>query len=322
MVGETQHLVDFSQRRSSKPSTGSPSEDGDAMSSISELWQAHTASYNSQMSGAMDMSRRSSTTDRPSVIGLREKLLREAREERKRYLDLEETRRKATLITEGRSVANAETQTDPVAFASSAASTKAALGTSALVTGNPSTWSSADEEAQAEALRTIEMLRQRSSKNKSSEMNAQSRASELERELESEKAARQELETKMAQERNWRVAAQQQVMCLEYELDGKEAALQVAERQLEKRGADLDQAQRVLDMTTQATAPGSEDFDLRSMRTQLEERNRQLELKESHIQHLLSLLNKHGTSLVQGPDPMQSQGRLNAVHSAYAGWKG
>ena len=75
------------------------------------------------------------------------------------------------------------------------------------------TWSPEDEQQQQEALRSIQLLKRQ------------------ERRPEGEET-----------ERSRREAAQQQVLCLEYELDGKEAALQMAEKHLEQREVELQEA--------------------------------------------------------------------------------
>merc|ERR550525_190627 len=82
-----------------------------------------------------------------------------------------------------------------------------------------SLWSPADDDAQGAALRVIQMLSERGSH----VHNAESRISELEAELRAERAARQDLDRQIAHERSLKEAAQQQVLCLEHELDGKEA---------------------------------------------------------------------------------------------------
>merc|ERR1711879_606227 len=101
-------------------------------------------------------------------------------------------------------------------------------------------------------------------------------------------------------------AAQQQVLCLEYELDGKEAALQVAERALERRDADLQQAQlqlRALQEGTPLQPMGTsslgEEVRVNALQSQLLERERQLELKDQHISRLLNVLRQHRSIFVE-----------------------
>jgi len=216
-------------------------------------------------------------------------------------------------------------QTDPVVVLSGASSLSLGTG-SRLPFGTQATsgWTAADEAAQAEALHAISLLKQSGTQGQQSE----GKLSELEAELRSERASRQEVGAQLAHERCRKEAVQQQVLCLEYELDGKEAALQVAERTLERRDTDLHQVQQQLrklqegqqspfgpggggtslafsaglgggdsglgstagSMAFSAAAPGGEDPRTRAIRTQLLERERQLELKDQHIQRLLNVL--------------------------------
>merc|ERR1712151_878991 len=116
-------------------------------------------------------------------------------------------------------------------------------------------WSAEDEAAQNEAIRTIQLLKESGGQNRRA---TEGRMQDLEAELRAEQAGRQECETQAAHERSRKEAAQQQVLCLEYELDGKEAALQVAERALERRDKDLQLAQQqVHQAQAQQRVPGS-----------------------------------------------------------------
>merc|ERR1712151_261329 len=142
-------------------------------------------------------------------------------------------------------------------------------------------WSAEDEAAQNEAIRTIQLLKESGGQNRRA---TEGRMQDLEAELRAEQAGRQECETQAAHERSRKEAAQQQVLCLEYELDGKEAALSVAERALERRDADLQQAQlhiRALQDGAMAlpTSGGvsNDEPRIRALRAQLVERERQLE---------------------------------------------
>lgn len=245
-----------------------------------------------------------------SVTGLRDRLLREARSERARCLEVAEAaeRRRAEL----RGVSHAATQTDPVVIADSSnhsssipttvVGAPAADPSPSSGTGAIPGWSQHDEAAQAEALRTIQMLGQRGSQSRFTE----SRVGELEAELRAERAGRQELDAQVAHERSRKEAAQQQVLCLEYELDGKEAALQVAERALERRDADLQQAQQQLRALQEGAVAhsmlvtsNSEEARVKALKSQLMERERQLELKDQHISRLLNVLRQHRSTFVE-----------------------
>lgn len=158
-------------------------------------------------------------------------------------------------------------------------------------------WTRADDEAQTEALRRIELLRSRGPAKSAAKEDLKT----LEDRLDVERRLRQDAEKQLAQERMKREATQQQVMCLEYELDGKETQLQEAERQLEQR--------EVQHPMEQSIVIGSEDV-MRGLRTELEDKDRQLELKENEIKHLLSVLNQHGSTAY-------AEDRLSSTYSAY-----
>lgn len=219
--------------------------------------------------------RLSLNADRASVIGLKTSLLQQAREERQRCLAERDLRH----------MIHASTQTD-----SGTADRRPSLSADR----RPS-WSKEDEEAQAEALRTIELLRQRGSRNGISD----EKKNELESTVTFQKKNNEDLEGQVSFERSRKEAAQQQVLCLEYELDGKEAALQILERQLEKREAELQHAMLALDSLAQGGTQAGGDAQVRALRAQLSEKDRQMELKEQHIAQLLSVLRQHEDSMVQ-----------------------
>lgn len=229
--------------------------------------------------------------NRPSVIGLRDRLLREARSERQRCLEVAEAaeRRRAEL----RGISSVGIQTEPV-FLMDGPRTD---GTGVLsAASGPASWTQSDESAQAEALRTILLLGERGN----SSRHAEGRLAQLEEELRAERAARQELGAQATHEAKGKEAAQQQVLCLEYELDGKEAALQVAERALERRDAELQQVQLQLQTEQEgldeygggaaSSNAAYEDARIRALRQQLMEREGQLDQKDQHIARLLVVL--------------------------------
>eukprot|EP00930_Biecheleria_cincta_P062972 TRINITY_DN48433_c0_g1_i1.p1 TRINITY_DN48433_c0_g1~~TRINITY_DN48433_c0_g1_i1.p1 ORF type:complete len:268 (-),score=72.36 TRINITY_DN48433_c0_g1_i1:123-926(-) len=261
--------VGFGEKKSNAPSTGSPSEDGDCMSSVS----------------AHDNRRLTTTSDRASVIGLKTTLLQQAREERERRLA--DRRHSGEL----RSVLHASTQTDPVSLGT--ADRRPSLRATSFGDASAMSWSKEDEEAQAEALRNIELLRQRGSRAGISD----DKKIELESTVMFQKKNNEDLTGQVAFERSRKEAAQQQVLCLEYELDGKEAALQILERQLEKREAELQQAMLALDGIAQGGGHAGGEPQVRALRAQLSEKDRQLELKEQHIAQLLSVLRQHEDSM-------------------------
>jgi len=262
----------------------------------------------------------------PSVIGLRDRLLREARNERQRCLDVAEaTERKRA---EFHSTYHVGTQTDPVVIMDASGGsgggglgTTSALGSSALF--QPGMWSASDEMAQSDALRTIAMLGERGNQSQQSE----GRVAEVEAQLRAERASRQECETQVTHERNRKEAAQQQVLCLEYELDGKEAALQVAERTLERRDTDLQQAQlqlRALQESNASIAAGhhtahlSDDVRCKALQAQLLEREQQLDLKDQHISRLLNVLRQHRSIFVDDDSTVCGNERAALTYSNLA----
>jgi hypothetical protein len=180
-----------------------------------------------------------------SVVGLRDKLLREARNERQRCLEVAEAAERRRL--ELRASSNAAAQTDPVTIEGSTWGGTSALGTSTLSSGvdgtmSRSPWGVEDDQAQAEALQAIKMLGSCGSQ----AQQAESLIRKLEAELLLERQRRKEIEGNLNSERVRKEAAQEQVLCLEHELDGKEAALQVAERTLDQRESEVNQIHRRL----------------------------------------------------------------------------
>lgn len=151
------------------------------------------------------------------------------------------------------------------------------------VEGKSTGWSQADEDAQAEAIRTIRMLQARDS--------AASCRGGLGRE-DSVEELRKELEL----ERCLRLAAQDQVRCLEFELDNKESAIQVLQTTLEKREQDLQRAQLEVrqflwqhqDKTASSpTRSGACDYErVRALREQVLELEYQVQIKDMQIERL------------------------------------
>lgn len=308
-----------------------------------------------------------------SVIGLRDRLIREARNERQRCLEVAEAAERRR--SEYRCTSTVATQTDPViismpgslpgslngAFSNGVAPGSITPGASRLPSGcvtpvssvnfsasrraaspprlphgalapggspshasmantptsRPAGWNNQDDEEQAEALRTIQMLGQRS--NQASD----ERVGKLDDQLRRLRLEVEAAQGQFATERSQKDAAQQQVLCLEYELDGKESSLQVAERNLEKRDQDLQLAQGELRSVKDAqairgiaagTTVATEEARVKVMRQQLLERERQLELKDQHISRLLSVLRQHRSLIGDSDDaPSHSLGDLSMI---------
>mmetsp|Transcript_48018 Transcript_48018/g.133994 ORF Transcript_48018/g.133994 Transcript_48018/m.133994 type:complete len:437 (-) Transcript_48018:36-1346(-) len=270
------------------------SDDGDALTSVSAA---------RPIGGTSDV--------RPSVLGLRDRLVREARNERQRCLDIAEAaeRRRAELC----GIGHVATQTEEVFLVEGPGASPDGMPTSF----DFSTWGESDEAAQAEALRTIKLLGARDSFSKESASNV----TQLEEMLRAEEAAVVELDAQLVNERTRKEAAQQQVLCLEYELDGKEAALQVAERALEGRDTDLQHAQlqllqlqEGLDRSmSDASAQAQGDSQLRALRAQVVEREQLLHQKDQHIAGMLDLLRQHRSLGLEEDSTMCGSDRSMAV---------
>lgn len=149
----------------------------------------------------------------------------------------------------------------------------------------PAAWSKADEEEQAEAVQAIQLLSSRSCG-----------PSRLERQV-----ARLEDEllgvyAQLKDEGALRAAAQEQVRCLEHELDGKEACLQAMTSALEQRNAELQQAQSQLSASQAKVAepaPSTAEPHIKLIEAKVQAQEFQLQLKEQHISRLMSVLRHH-----------------------------
>lgn len=241
-----------------------------------------------------ELSRKSGAALTPTSgeVGLRDRLLQEARSERQRCLEVAEAAERRR--SEFRAVVHVGAQTDPVVILDGAGSLPGVTGSSGATSSfasRPGVWTHDDEEAQAEALRTIQLLGECVGDHSRV---AENRVSDLEVELRMERESHEHFDSQLAQERSRKEALQQQVLCLEYELDGKEAALQVAERALERKSEDLQrvelQLQSLKEVTDQVARAGGDDVRTKALRTQLVDRERQLQQKDQHIAHLISVL--------------------------------
>jgi len=147
-------------------------------------------------------------------------------------------------------------------------------------TANSASWTSVDAAAQAEALRTIAMIGER-----------RSRDGEDVKELQ---AKIQELDALVVQERYRNAAKQNQMVCLEHELEEKDAKLMMVSSELQRRESDLRKTESDL-RSAQDQAGG---FDIKSMqglqemKRLIEELKRQLKLKDEQIFQLMSVLHE------------------------------
>mmetsp|Transcript_19323 Transcript_19323/g.54617 ORF Transcript_19323/g.54617 Transcript_19323/m.54617 type:complete len:263 (+) Transcript_19323:62-850(+) len=145
-------------------------------------------------------------------------------------------------------------------------------------------WSRADEEAQAEAVQAIRLLSHRGP-------GLEPRVAGLEEELLGVYA-------QLRDESALRVAAQEQVRCLEYELDGKEACLQAMASAFEQCNSELQQARSQLSASQAKVAepaPSTTDREphIKLIEAKVQAQEFQLQLKEQHISRLMSVLRHH-----------------------------
>eukprot|EP00746_Dinoflagellata_sp_MGD_P161621 gnl/MRDRNA2_/MRDRNA2_88836_c0_seq1.p1 gnl/MRDRNA2_/MRDRNA2_88836_c0~~gnl/MRDRNA2_/MRDRNA2_88836_c0_seq1.p1 ORF type:complete len:261 (-),score=62.53 gnl/MRDRNA2_/MRDRNA2_88836_c0_seq1:168-950(-) len=153
-----------------------------------------------------------------------------------------------------------------------------------------SDWNAQDDIDQEDALKSLQFLGEQIG-----------RSSELEAKL-AEAPSREEqgdelihlqvhlasLRESLAKERDQRESMQHQMMCLEQELDAKEATINDLERDLERKDEELSHVQR-----GQKRAIGCDDSRVRALEHQLRDREQQLEAKDGHIARLLSVLRQH-----------------------------
>eukprot|EP00747_Dinoflagellata_sp_TGD_P184265 gnl/TRDRNA2_/TRDRNA2_39737_c0_seq1.p1 gnl/TRDRNA2_/TRDRNA2_39737_c0~~gnl/TRDRNA2_/TRDRNA2_39737_c0_seq1.p1 ORF type:complete len:258 (-),score=48.86 gnl/TRDRNA2_/TRDRNA2_39737_c0_seq1:16-690(-) len=176
------------------------------------------------------------------------------------------------------------TQTDPVTVRCPDASA-----------GSTQTWSTSDDANQMEAIRMIQLLGKRGT----AQDGGARRAADTEDLIRREREACKELGTSISQEISRTQAAQQQVLCLEAEMDAKESCIQATERALERKSADVDCLQRQLRILhegraarrgSQSEVPNASEEVLKQ---QLAEHNRRLEMKDQHIVRLINVLRQH-----------------------------
>mmetsp|Transcript_87509 Transcript_87509/g.245745 ORF Transcript_87509/g.245745 Transcript_87509/m.245745 type:complete len:312 (-) Transcript_87509:128-1063(-) len=249
----------------------------------------------------------------PLVSGLRDRLVQEARNERQRVLEAADAaeHRRAEL----RGICSVSSQTDPI-FVMGGPGDLPDVSSPAI----RSVWSAADEAEHQEALRTIQLLSACSSHSQAAECEV----AQLEERLQAVRVARAKAEVALNYERSRKEAAQQQVMCLENELDSKEVALQVAERALENRDADLQQVgaelQQLHSGLVRGFAPATTmvaGAHLERLRAEVADRERQIHQKDEHIARLTQLLRQPRIGIGAQEAPAVRVGVKNfAVHPA------
>lgn len=234
---------------------------------------------------------------RQTVCSLRDRLVQEAMQERHRCLEVAKAaeRRRG----EFRGLVHTSTQTDPVTFAadvSASASNGASPSVSERGCGLPAADGDDDEE-QMEAIRALVKLGELGQQSQCKE----ARVSELSREVQNERQHREEAHAELAMQRSCRESTQEQVICLEKELDSRESALQAVQTALERRTAELQQA--LLHMRALEEGYGRSgtsgrivlmNDECRHLRSQLNEKEHLVDLKDRHIARLLAELRTRG----------------------------
>lgn len=239
--------------------------------------------------GLLTGGERSFTRATADMVRLRDRLLHEARQERLRCLEVAKAADR--WRDDLRSVSEASTQTDPIVIrADDDEAAAEAAG-----------WRPEDEEAQMEAVLAIQMLGQRGATSEDQFR----QASHLEGQLRSEQATISALRGRVDEEQRDREAVQQQVLCLEQEMDAKESALSVAQKAVERRDAELQQVRQDFDVLTSGrelaaptalTAASRDDAaHVRALGQRVLEQDGQLEAKDRHIAQLLDELKRFAT---------------------------
>jgi len=145
-------------------------------------------------------------------------------------------------------------------------------------------WSEDDDLAQEEALRAIAAL------GAGGRANA-ARVEELESQVLKEQSRSRQLELQLAQERECKEVAEREVRRLQTELERRSTSRQGALVQFERRPPDT---------ISDLSAASSDSTAL--LRRQLEERDKQLDLKDKHIARLLKTLRQQQTFFMTGED--------------------
>jgi len=233
---------------------------------------------------------------RDGVAVLRERLLRDVSRDRRRSPVL----RPYTQVTHGVTLASSRQS------AHTSTQTDVDLGVPSATALSGPEWTDSDERSQREAIRALHHIATRCGD--SLNVNTlQARLKAAECALDASVTRCAQLQAEAEQERRRCKSSQEQVMCLEHELDSKEAAVQAVERALERKDADLQRLQLKL-LTAQAAATGkpeevgltvsgrgwvSEEAQIKALKGQLDERERQIALKDHHITRLMTVLRQN-----------------------------
>lgn len=172
----------------------------------------------------------------------------------------------------------------------------ATSGGPASVPGHGATgwWNAEDDIAQADALRALRFLGEQSRRVSTLEAiseESSSRKAVAQEDLSTLQDQVASLEEALAKERDQRQSMQKQMLCLEQELDGKEATIGDFERAIERKEEELTIARW-------GRKTADDDVRVKALELQLRDRDRQLEAKDGHIMRLLSVLRQHRSAVV------------------------
>jgi len=255
----------------------------------------------------------SEAPSQPTVSSLRDRLLREAQLERQRCLEVAEAAERRRV--ECRGLTHAGTQTDPVAFvtattfadASPSASRRSATSCGDLGFGLPA--ADLDEDAeQMEAIRALQKLEELGNESQVKE----ALVTELSLKVQNERQHREATTMQLVLEKTGQDAKHEQVLALENELDIREAAHLATEHLLERRTLEMQQAmQQIESMEAQGLAPASDVIllgdEVRQLRSQLVDKDYQLELKDRYISRLEGVLASHKSYSLENKLPNQGE---------------
>jgi DNA repair exonuclease SbcCD ATPase subunit len=233
----------------------------------------------------------------PAVSALRDRLLQQARDEHQRCLEVAEAALGSRSEKRRHWDVGTQTETSDCVNALPRSASQYSPRVSPLdYTGSFCPVENCqDDKEQEEAIQALLKLNENRTQSQSSQVHA----CQLTRQLQCERAEREKIQLQLAKEFASKEATQQQIFCLERELDAKEGALQASERRLARRDRDLKQAQLQIQVLQDACghSPMSEDPRCRQLRSQLSEREQQLEAREQQIARLVAVLRTHGVLL-------------------------
>lgn len=156
-------------------------------------------------------------------------------------------------------------------------------------------WNAEDDIAQADALKALRHIGERS--RHTNELEVMLKESSLQKEAKEETCALKKqvasLQEALAKEWEQQAFMSQQMLCLEKELDSKEATITELESDLERKEEQLCQMPKCNKRDV-----GDYDARIKSLELQLRDRDQQLEAKDGHIMRLLSVLRQHRSNFL------------------------